>query len=99
MPPKTAEEQLKEVATASGKTMREIFLLVDQNYRDDENYSKRVLTAKQTQVNAKQLALMEVQIHNEVMREMLLQRSLNRRVWQMRQIEKFKSLWTRKKKA
>lgn len=94
----SAEDQLREIAAATKRSIREIYLLVDQVYRDEENYQKRIASANQARVAEKQLKLMDLQIDNEGMQAILLQGKLNRTIRAMRRWEKVKSLFTFKPK-
>lgn len=94
----TAEDQLREIATATKRSIREIYLLVDKVYRDEENYQKRVAAANQARVAEKQIKLMDLQIDNEGMQAILLQRKLNRTIRNMRRWEKIKKVFTFKPK-
>jgi len=99
MSKQTAEEQLREVASASGKTMRDVYQLVDQVYRDEANYQKRIAELDQHKINAKQIALMGIELHNRAMEETLLQAKLNRHIRRLKRWEKVKSLFTKTKKT
>lgn len=79
--------------------MREVYQLVDEVYRDQENYQKRMASLRQNQTVAKQNALLDIELHNRAMEETLLQAKLNRRIWRMKQIEKIKSVFTKKAKT
>jgi hypothetical protein len=88
-----AEDELREIATATNRSMRDIYRLVNQVYIDDENFQKRFAQAKQAEVSVKQLKLMEVQTHNETMRELLLEKKLSRMIWWSRKKEKFTKIF------
>lgn len=91
-----AEQRLREIAEASGETMRNMYQMVQQVYRDEDNFQKQQISLNQNKVNAKQLALMDVQLHNETMREIMLQRKLNRVMWRLRKWEAVKSIFKKK---
>jgi uncharacterized membrane protein len=88
-----AEEKLRTIAEASKVSMREIYSLVNQVYIDDENLQKRFATAKNAEIAVKQMKLMEVQTHNETMKELLLERKLSRTIWRTKKWEQLTKIF------
>lgn len=95
MEKQTALKQLELIASSSGKTVREIKSMVMQVFIDDENFSKRILEAKNHQIQEMQLNLMKVQLHNSAMQEILLEAKLKRRVWWHTKREQFTKIFKR----
>lgn len=90
---KTAKDQLQQIATAAGTSYKELRTLVIQDNIDEENFVKRMVTAKQNQVQDMQLNLMRVQLHNEQMKEIILSGKLKRKVWRETKYQQFKSFF------
>lgn len=83
-------DELKAIADACGKSVRDIRQIVMQVYVDDENFAKRALTAKQHHIQDLQMNLMRLQTNNESMREVMLQAKLRRSVWRETKYSQFK---------
>ena len=89
----TPEEKLRSIAMAGNVSMRDIYNIVNQCYINEENFAKRKFALEQQQFQQKQLSLMDIQLHNEAMKEMLLKRKLEKMIWRMGKWESLKKLF------
>jgi hypothetical protein len=89
-----AEQQLQEIATKGGVSMKTIYALCNQVFIEDTNYQEKVQRMRQIDVQARQLQLMDIQTANERINNILLSRVLNNRMRRMTRMDKIKKLFT-----
>jgi hypothetical protein len=90
-PKKQAENQLREIATKAGVTIREIYQLVNKVYIDEENLQKRLYDLKNAEMQNRQLMLYDLQMKNEGLNNKILVFKLMRKERNINRIEKFNS--------